>query len=97
MLSFNKPMFFINKNNQDPYANREVYLFRCGTQLRLDDLDNLYSIVETNLPTDQSRFSQVRKEVYTYSFGEERPFELIKKEIIEAYNKPLEVDKKVML
>jgi CDP-glycerol glycerophosphotransferase (TagB/SpsB family) len=85
-LPFNKPMFFLNKQKRDPQTDRGLYLFRCGIEIAPEDFSSLYSIIEKSRETDQQRFAKVRQEVYEYTFGQERPFEDIKKDIILAYN-----------
>lgn len=88
-LPFNMPMFFLNKQKRDPKADRGLYLFRCGVDVKPDAYPLLYKFIETNLEGDQERFSQVRKEVDDYTFGSEKSFPQIKSEIIAAYNRPL--------
>ena len=84
-LPFNKPMFFLNKQKRDPKTDRGLYLFRCGVDIKPDAYPLLYKFIEVNLEGDQKRFSTIREDVYKYTFGEERPFSEIKKDIIEAY------------
>lgn len=87
-LKFNKPMFFLNKNGRDSLSDRGLYLFRCGTEINTDGFSTIYQTIGKELKQDQKKFSTIRSEVYDYTFGEEIPFETIKKHIIEAYNKP---------
>ena len=84
-LSFNKPMFFLNKQKRDPRTDRGLYLFRCGIDIKPDAYPLLYKFMEVNLPNDNEKFSSIRNDVYAYTFGQERPFAEIKQEIIEAY------------
>lgn len=86
-LVFNKPMFFLNKRGLNPLQDREAYIFRCGVDLKPDAYPLLYQIIEANINNDV-RFSEIRQKVYEYSFGSERPFHDIKKEIIAAYSLP---------
>lgn len=90
-LTFNKPMFFLNKLGRDPGKDRGLYLFRCGTEVKADQFPSLYQLIEKNLSTDAQRYTSIRKEVYDYTFGPEKPFQQIKEEIIAAYNKPLQL------
>lgn len=85
-LAFNKPMFFLNKQKRDPQNDRGLYLFRCGVEVLPQQYTFLYKLIEESLPSDKERFSQVRKEVYDYTFGAERPFTALRQEIIAAYN-----------
>ena len=87
-LKFNKPMFFLNKNNRDAETDRGLYLFRCGTEIKADGFNNIYKIIEDELKHDHKKFTKIRNEIYEYTFGNEIPFSKIKNEIIEAYNQP---------
>lgn len=84
-LTFNKPMFFLNKQRRNSKTDRGLYLFRCGVEIRPENYSEIYSLIEKSLPTDQEQFSKIRSEVYDYTFGQERPFEQIKADIIQAY------------
>lgn len=84
-LAFNRPMFFLNKQKRDSKNDRGLYLFRCGIEIRPDAYPLIYRFIETNLPTDHERFSSIRQKVYQYTFGMEKPFEEIKKDIVHAY------------
>lgn len=85
-LPFDKPMFFLNKQNRDAQNDRGLYLFRCGVEVSSQEYSSLYSIIEKNIETDKENFSAIRKEVYDYTFGSERAFSDIKKDVIAAYN-----------
>ncbi|CCB84983.1 putative uncharacterized protein [Parachlamydia acanthamoebae UV-7] len=85
-LAFNKPMFFLNKQQRDSKTDRGLYLFRCGTEIAPEKFSKLYQTIEENLPTDKEKFGAIRQEVYDYTFGPEKPFPQIKEEIIAAYN-----------
>jgi len=86
-LTFNRPMFFLNKDNKSPEDERELYLFRCGISVTSDQYTDIFQIIEKNLPDDQDNFSEIRSEVYAYTFGAERSFEEIKADIIQAYQR----------
>lgn len=83
-LTFNKPMFFLNKTP----GNQQPYLFQCGTEIPNDRFKDLYSIINDNFAKDQTQLSQKRKEVYEYTFGQERSFEEIKSDILKSYDLP---------
>lgn len=85
-LIFNKPLFFLNKQQLSPEKHRGAFLFQCGIPIAPHDFNNLYSIMESNLVNDQERFSAIRKKIWNYTFGEERPFADIKADIIQAYS-----------
>ena len=88
-LPFNKPMFFLNKQRRDPRTDRGLYLFRCGIDIKPDAYPLIYKFIEANLQEDQERFGAIRKEVYDYTFGEEKNFSDIKSEITEKYYLPM--------
>lgn len=88
-LAFNKPMFFLNKNRLDSKKDRSVLLFQCGLEIYPEDYSRVFKIIAEKLPNDQDRFGKIRTALYQYTFGNEKPFTDIKKDIIEAYNKPL--------
>lgn len=85
-LTFNRPMFFLNQGKRDSVLDRECYLFRCGVEILPEEYHKLYAVVEKGLKEDAQRFSQIRKQVYEYTFGPERDFGDIKSDIVQAYN-----------
>lgn len=87
-LAFDKPMFFLNKDRKDPKKDRRAFLFQCGTSIEADDFDNIYSLIEKALPQDQERFSAIRKKIDMYTFGEERSFEDIRKDLFRECKTP---------
>lgn len=84
-LAFNKPMFLLNKQKRNTETDRGLYLFRCGVEVPPEKYAVLYKVIEENLKADQS-FAEIRKQVYDYTFGAERSFSDIKKDIIAAYS-----------
>lgn len=87
-LAFNKPMYFLNKRRSSPETDRGLFLFQCGVEVLPEQYSDIYSIIATTLPHDKERFSKIRSDIYKYTFGEERPFTDIKKDIIHSYNAP---------
>lgn len=85
-LAFNKPMFFLNKQERDAETDRGLYLFRCGVEVHPDEYKDLYQIMNQHIRDDE-KFTQIRQDVYRYTFGEERPFQEIRRDIINAYNR----------
>lgn len=83
-LTFNKPMFFLTKPKSEEM--RTPYLFRCGIEITPDHFSKLYQIIEKNIPNDRQNFSDIRSQVYDYTFGPERSFQDIKADIIKAYS-----------
>ncbi len=84
-LAFNKPMFFLNKHERSSKEDRGLYLYRCGVEILPDDFPNIYKIIDSNIKND-NRFHAIRSEVYDYTFGKERSFLDIKRDIIEAFS-----------
>lgn len=82
-LAFNRPMFFLNKDRRNARTDRRLYLFRCGVEVKVDAFPLIYKMIETNL-TNDARFTEIRKQTWDYTFGEQKPFEEIKGEIIKA-------------
>lgn len=69
-LAFNKPMIFLNQTGRDPSTDPGLFLFRCGQVINQLEYDNLFFLIEKNLPHDQKCFQERRKGLYTYVFGE---------------------------
>lgn len=84
-LTFNKPMFFLNKYKRDSKEER-LYLYQCGVEVLPEEYSQLYQIIAKNLPSDQKKFKKIRNDLYRYTFGEERPFTAIREDIVQAYN-----------
>lgn len=83
-LVFNKPMFFLNKFRKDPKNDKSVLLYNCGIDIIPEHYSELYKIIESNLPTDKEQFFAKRKEMWDYTFGPERPYEDIKRDILQV-------------
>jgi len=87
-LIFNRPMFFLNKENRNPQRDRRSYLFNCGVDIKSHQFSRLYQIMEAQLERDSEKFTNIRAEVWEYTFGEERTFDKIRGDVINAYNTP---------
>lgn len=87
-LSFDRPLFFINHLNERSEANRNYFLYRCGIEIKQDDINQFYDKLDLYLAHDQQHFSKIRQEVNTYTFGESIPFPTLKIEIEKAYHHP---------
>lgn len=88
-LAFNKPMFFLNKDRRDSRTDRSVLLYQCGREIYPEEYSNFYKILGESLATDQDQFGKQRQVLYNYSFGDERSFDAIRKDIENAYKLPL--------
>lgn len=84
-LSFNKPMLLLNQNNRDTHSDPGLYLFKCGIEIRKDQYHDIYKILSAYLPSDVSYFSETRKKVYGYTFGESQSDSHLKQEIEALY------------
>lgn len=83
-LAFDKPLFLLNKHKLDPKTDRRLFLYRCATEIKPEQYSEIYKIIENNIDQDAERNSSARKEMWEYSFGEERLFSDIRADIIEA-------------
>jgi hypothetical protein len=81
-LIFNRPMFFLNQNPRGS-SNSEPYLFRCGIEIKPEQYDNIHQIIANYFQYELRDFSEIRQEVYTYTFGHSKPLEKLKKEILD--------------
>lgn len=90
-LIFNRPMFFLNKDNRDPKKDRSSFLFNCGVPIKKSHFSKTFSIIEKHLENDREKFQKIRQDVWEYTFGkQERDFDLIKQEIYHAIDTPPE-------
>ena len=78
-LAFNRPMFFLESTEKE-----HAFLHQCGTPLDLQNYPHILKIIEAHLPTDHERFSEKRRLVYEYTFGPQKSFEQLQKEIQSA-------------
>lgn len=83
-LPFNRPMFFLNKENKQT-LDRRTFLFQCGTVIEESDFENLYRIMEKAI-THDDQFHEKRRWMNEYTFGKERSFEEIRECVINAIN-----------
>jgi len=63
-LSFNRPMFFFNPAGRAP-TDPGLFLHTCGRTILPREYGNIFQI----LTEDQSHLTQVREELYAYTFG----------------------------
>jgi hypothetical protein len=78
---FNRPMFFLNHQKRTYPPDRGVFLFQCGTVIEPEEYPFLFQKIEQSLPSDKKLFAAKRQEIYTYTFGENRSFSEIKKQL----------------
>ncbi|WP_068471324.1 CDP-glycerol glycerophosphotransferase family protein [Candidatus Protochlamydia phocaeensis] len=91
-LAFNRPMFFLNQRKRDAKTDRNLFLYRCGFEIKPEQYKDFYQIMDSQLPFDQERYAAIRSEVYRYTFGEELSFDQLKKAITQAYFSPKKWD-----
>lgn len=84
-LTFDKPMFFLNQNNRDSKSDLGLYLYRCGVEIKREEYPQIYSIIALHLPSDNKDFSEIRREVYAYTFGKEKQWDTLRQEILDTY------------
>lgn len=81
-LIFNRPMFFLNKDNRNPKLDKRCFLYNCGIDIKRNQFSHIKEIIDENLEEDSMKFKEAREKIYQYTFGNERPFDQIKKEIL---------------
>lgn len=82
-LAFNRPMFFLNSFPDHPNPKRCFFLYQCGVELLPSDYNRLYSIIEQHLSVSRPELALKRQEIYHYAFGNQRPLDQLRKEILE--------------
>ncbi len=88
-LVFDKPMYFINKENRNPKHNRRSFLFNCGVDVKIEELPHIHKIIKNTIDSDKEKFTNIRAEVWEYTFGQERSFEEIREDIMKAIDIPI--------
>jgi hypothetical protein len=78
-LAFQRPMFFLNQQRRTFPPDRSAFLFQCGKVIQPEQYDQIFSIIELELPNRQ--YETRRAEIYHYTFGDEQPFGTIKKQL----------------
>lgn len=91
-LTFNRPMFFLNQIKRDAAKDRNLFLYRCGFEVKPEQYGDFYAILDKQLPFDQERYTSIRSEIYRYTFGEEVPFNELKQAIEQSYFSPKKQD-----
>lgn len=90
-LAFNRPMFFLNQLNRDAKKDRNLFLYRCGFEIKPDQYKEFYQLLDSQLPFDQERYAANRQAVYQDTFGDEIPFDRLKESIVQAYSSPKKI------
>jgi len=80
-LYFNRPMFFFDPKQRERSRKDATQLYACGTLIPEVAYHNIYRFIEHNLET-QDQYKDRREQIYLYTFGRDRDFSEIRKEII---------------
>lgn len=80
-LAFNRPLFFLN------HQKKNSFLHKCGILIQPDEYQQIFQTIAKELEGDDLNRQEVRRQVYHYTFGDEVPFEVIRREIIKQYDK----------
>jgi len=83
-LAFDRPLFFLNHLQRDIVSDRGTYLFRCGEVLAPDQFSQLYQRIDQALSIEYDPYSEVRQQVYAYTYAPERPFSELRALVTEA-------------
>lgn len=75
-LAFNRPLFFLNE------TGKEELLFKCGTEIKKENYKKIYDVIEKEVKESQ-HFEKIRKEMYEYTFAQDKKWDEVKKEIDE--------------
>lgn len=89
-LIFNRPMYFLNKENRDPKHDRRSFLYNCGVDIKSEEIPLIAAIIEGTIASDREKYSNIRQEVWEYTFGQERTFEEIRSGIESAIEAPID-------
>jgi hypothetical protein len=81
-LYYNRPMFFFEASKRENKRTDSTHLHTCGTLIPENAYGDIYGFIEKELP-HQKRFHEARKKLYKYTFGEDRDFAELRKEITE--------------
>jgi len=85
-LALNRPMFFLNQNARNAKTDTGLYLLRCGIEILPEDYNKVHTIIQKYFQYELRDFSEIRKEVFSLSFGKERPLADLKQEILRLYS-----------
>ncbi len=85
-LYYNRPMFFFDPKERAEKENQSHSLIHeCGHAIPETAFDSIFSFIEKN-KEDTSQIKQKRAQLFDYTFGEDKPFDELKKEVIEKIN-----------
>jgi len=73
-LFFDRPLIFLPTTHHVP-------LHDCGVVIEKQEVPRLYTIIQKHLSEDQKPFRERRKRIYLDAFGEEKPWNFLKREL----------------
>jgi CDP-glycerol glycerophosphotransferase (TagB/SpsB family) len=89
-LVFNRPMYFLNKENRNPKRDRRSFLYNCGVDIKNKQIPRIFDIIERSIDGDAEKYKNIRAEVWEYTFGQEKSFETIREELIKIIDTPID-------
>lgn len=82
-LAFDKPLFFL-ASGKPASSSYFSPLHTCGTVILPEDLPRLGHIIRENIQCVSNPYSHFRKKTYSYAFGKEKPFDILREDIFHA-------------
>lgn len=80
-LSFDKPMFFLNPNDRDQSSDQGLFLYRCGREIKKNEMGDIFSIITNE---GQEELSKIRQEVYKYTFAQDLSWKKVETSLSDA-------------
>jgi hypothetical protein len=80
-LTFDKPMYFFNPAKTSLKKDRGRFLHRCGMEISNQTKENIFDFIAKTLEQNQSEFSPIRRQVYSYTFGKEKKLSEMRKDV----------------
>ena len=78
-------MLLLNQNNRDSQNDQGLYLYQSGIEVRFDQYPDIYKILSAYLPSDLSHFTDIRKKIEKFTFGDKTTEESIQQKIEALY------------
>ena len=86
-LYFNRPMFFFDPEKREKTRAEANSLHNCGTVIPKSAYHRIYDFIDENLHS-QSSLKEARSKLYRYTFGDNRNFEELRKEVTDKLLAP---------
>lgn len=81
-LTFDRPLFFFDPFEKEGIKTRSHYLHQCG--MTIPSSADVFPFIEKHHDQNQDEFSAKRKELYTYTFGDEVPLGTLNEHLLET-------------